>query len=32
MNEIQSEKYRDEEIQHYQAEENNNKRNRESTC
>ena len=32
MNEIQSEKYRDEEIQYYQAEENNNKCNRESTC
>ena len=32
MNEIQSEKYRDEEIQYYQAEENNSKRNRKSTC
>ena len=32
MNEIQSEKYRDEEIQYYQSEENNSKRNRKSTC
>ena len=32
MNEIQSGKYQDEEIQYYQSEENNNKCNRESTC